>query len=187
MLFAPLSTRHVSVFPPRQRSGSVTSTLSRHTVESEPQTRKRSPSKHHNNDNKNNLRHTYLNHLESPARAQARFRANLILWYARQTIARSTAMTIGRLDRAPCVMDVVLNLKVEYDDDTLIELLQRYRYSQLKHTKVVHAFKDQRSVDTYWADQAAVWGGMRTIEEGKSTRFPDSDERSTASWTAAPN
>jgi len=85
-------------------------------------------------------------------------------------------------------MDVVLNLRVEYDDDTLIKLLQRRRQDVGSiHTHTPYTFEDEQSLATYWADQAAMWGGMRMIELRPSIRFPDSDKCSTASCTAALN
>lgn len=83
-------------------------------------------------------------------------------------------------------MDVILDLKLGYDSDTLDELLQRRRQG-VEHVHRYCTFTDEKSLESYWADQAVIWHGMRTIEVGISTRFPDSVERSTASWAATLN
>ncbi|RDB20011.1 hypothetical protein Hypma_012794 [Hypsizygus marmoreus] len=112
-----------------------------------------------------------------------RYRASLLLWHAHQYIDQ----VAGLLGRRPCIMDVILDLKLEYDEDTLIEILQRRRDKLPLCRQYLYAVKDEQSLNTYWADQAAIWRGVWAIDEGPSTRFPDSDERSTATWTGALN
>ncbi|GLB34056.1 hypothetical protein LshimejAT787_0109400 [Lyophyllum shimeji] len=84
-------------------------------------------------------------------------------------------------------MDVMLNLRVEYDGDTLMELLHRRHNVSSFYTHAVYAFEDGQNLATYLGDQAAPQSRMRTIEQGSSARFLDSDERSAATWTAALN
>jgi hypothetical protein len=80
-------------------------------------------------------------------------------------------------------MDVILDSRsptVDFDEDALIEAIRRTQEPKclLQHQ---YNFTDELSLATYWADEAARWR-TRTLET-ITTRFPDSDERSTASWS----
>lgn len=123
VLLAPLSQRcaQKSASSCRQRTGSVTSqsTSSVKPLETEKRTRKHTPRTY------THLRRTCPNHRDSLGRTHARSCASLLLWYARQSIQQTATLTGNT--RTLFIMDVVLDLRVEYDDDTLIELLQRRR------------------------------------------------------------
>ncbi|KAG5654607.1 hypothetical protein H0H81_011582 [Sphagnurus paluster] len=99
------------------------------------------------------------------------------------TTAIESEPTNAWLSRTPSIMDVVLDLNMEYNYETLIDVFQRRRQTLRTHGhSAVHALQDERGLEVYWADQAAIWRGTRIREGSVSSRFPDSGERSTASW-----
>lgn len=103
--------------------------------------------------------------------------ARLLLSRARQCIELETDW----LGRKPSIMDFILNLKspaTNYDD-LLIDALDRSRQSCPLHR--TNDFTDERSLDTYWADQALIWNGVHSVAD-VVTHFPVSTERSTAFW-----
>lgn len=86
------------------------------------------------------------------------------------------------------MMDVILDLKApvsHYRDAKLTDVVDpTEQLRSLLYRE--YAFKDQQSLDSYWADQAIIWSYMRPIES-VAFKFPDSCERSTASWAFAVN
>lgn len=124
--------------------------------------------------------HTYS------AAAIPRSPASLLLARARESVELKTDW----LGRRPAIMDVILDSKVspavEFTEDVLIEAVERCQSWLPGLRREAYNFTDEQSLDTYWADQSAIWRGMCS-SEGPATRFPDSGERSTATWTAALN
>jgi len=104
-------------------------------------------------------------------------RASLLVWYARRSVNQASIWDRPK----PLFMDVILDLKLQYNEDVLDKLLQRLYSHEMARPPLVrpYVFTDRQSLDTYWADQAAICG---TIEEKTLSRFPDSNERLTASW-----
>lgn len=87
------------------------------------------------------------------------------------------------LGRKPSIMDVILDSRspsVDFDEDALLEAIRRNQEPTC--LRYQYSFEDELSLATYWADEAVRWR-MRTLAEGINIRFPDSDERSTASWS----
>jgi len=107
----------------------------------------------------------------------SRPRARIILSQAHQVIALRTDW----LGRKLSVMDVILDSRsptVDFDEDALIEATRQPTCPL--HCQYDSA--DKPSYATYCADQAPHWDDMRTLER-ITNRFPNSDERSTASWS----
>lgn len=85
-------------------------------------------------------------------------------------------------------MDVILDLMspgVDLDEDVLMDIMKRSRMLPSSHREYV--FTDRNSVDSYWADQAAIWRDVKTSVLDTKSHFTDSIERSTASWQSALN
>lgn len=108
-------------------------------------------------------------------------RANLLVWYARRSVDQASDWDHSK----PLFMDVILDLKLRYNGGVLNQLLQRlYSHEMARPSNVrSYAFRDRQSLDIYWADQAVIWHGIGMIKgETLISRFPDSNERFTASW-----
>jgi hypothetical protein len=108
-----------------------------------------------------------------------RSRAKLLISQARQVALLRTDW----LGRKLSIMDVILDSRsptVDLDEDALLEAIRRTQEPTCP-LRCQYDFTDELSLETYWADEATRWG-MRTLET-VTTRFPDSDERSTASWS----
>ncbi|KAF9464864.1 hypothetical protein BDZ94DRAFT_1307578 [Collybia nuda] len=112
--------------------------------------------------------------------------ARAVLSQARQSATLDSEQKDGR---KLTIMDIILDLRstVPVDDDAPpVVGFHRRRIRFTGHPE--YTFTDEQSLVTYWADQAAIWGGMRAIDSGgTTTRFPDSDERSTSSWDPSLN
>jgi hypothetical protein len=174
-LFPPLSqgpARNSSTSR-RQVSGSTASTSSSYRIES--QTR----SHHH----KKRVRR-HISETSYPSTIFAHLGARALLSQARRFIELEADL----LGRKSSIMDVILDLKSAALGDegaVLREVIQRTRMPFPVCRE--YTFTDEQSLVIYWADQAAIWGGMRTVIEVSPTHFPDSGERSTASWVPALN
>lgn len=102
----------------------------------------------------------------------------LLLSEARHAIALRTDRR-----QKPSIMDIILDAQspgIDLDHDALIEAIRRTQELTCPMRYQYH-FTDEVSLAVYWADEAAR-SGMLAVEEIK-TRFPDSDERSTAFWS----
>lgn len=175
-LVPPLSQGSTSISgaPQRRISGSTVSTSTCRGTES------RNRSQHYR-------KHVGCHTLESsyPSTILSLSSARAVLSQARQSAALEAAF----LGRKPAVMDIILDLRstvLDDDDDPPMGGLHwpRMRFPVYRE----YAFTDEQSLVTYWADQADIRRGMRMIDSGvATTRFPDSDERSTASWDPSLN
>jgi hypothetical protein len=119
--------------------------------------------------------HHYLATSQSPAR--------FLLSQAREAIA----LRADWLGQKPSIMDVILDSRspaIDLDEEVLIEAIRRKR-ELVCPSRHRYDFTDELSLVMYWSDEAARLGMQ--ISGGVTTKFPDSDERSTASWSPSLN
>ncbi|KAH0587859.1 hypothetical protein H2248_006614 [Termitomyces sp. 'cryptogamus'] len=79
-------------------------------------------------------------------------------------------------------MDVVLDLHtLKENDEFIAELLRSFHVCLSRYAPAVEYPGGLMSLDKYWIEEYAHWTSTtRPIEDGISTRFPESYERSTA-------
>ncbi|PPQ78232.1 hypothetical protein CVT25_015551 [Psilocybe cyanescens] len=105
------------------------------------------------------------------------------------SMAKSIDLKMDWFGREPCIMDVILDSRdlARYSTDALIagvgdcvqDLRPRYR---------TYNCRDQTSLDTYWSTQAAIlMGSIYVNERVGNMGFPESVERSTATWPSVLN
>jgi hypothetical protein len=104
--------------------------------------------------------------------------ASFLLSQAREAIA----LWADWLGRKPSIMDIILDARspaVDIDEDVLIEAIRR-KQELITPSPNQYDFTDELSLAMYWSDEAARLGPQTSRG---IIRFPDSDERSTASWS----
>lgn len=179
-LVPPLSQGSTSTSgtPRRRISGSTVSTSTCRGTES------RNRSQHHRKHvGRQTLETSYPSTILSLSSARA------VLSQARQ----SATLEAACLGRKAAVMDIILDLRStildDDDDDDPPTRMRGFHWPRMRFPVYrEYAFTDEQSLVIYWADQADIWRGMRMIDsEVTTTRFPDSDERSTASWDPSLN
>ncbi|TFK55611.1 hypothetical protein OE88DRAFT_1641473 [Heliocybe sulcata] len=112
--------------------------------------------------------------------------ARLLLDQARETIQNDPGSKPH--GRKPLVMDVILDSlppPTEFREDILMEALERSQLSVLPTPPCPYTFKDEHSLDAYWADQAEIWKERHgdRLSSRPLTQSKISAERSTALWT----
>ncbi|PFH51302.1 hypothetical protein AMATHDRAFT_47190 [Amanita thiersii Skay4041] len=92
-------------------------------------------------------------------------------------------------DRKPCIMDVILDLKASAaaerrTSSKAVVRAHRSETPDMWSRYREYDFSDTNSLDAYWADQSSIWRGthINCVFKSGSIHYPDSCERSTASW-----
>ncbi|KAF8969417.1 hypothetical protein BDZ97DRAFT_243012 [Flammula alnicola] len=122
-----------------------------------------------------------------------RIPANVLLSMAQQSVE----LQMDWFGRKPCVMDVILDLQDVARGST--EALTTacggtFQFNEdLQQDPILprtYTFCDERSLSTYWTDQAAIWASVQVSDNDRDSTdmgFPESGERSTARWSSLLN
>ncbi|OCH96007.1 hypothetical protein OBBRIDRAFT_830601 [Obba rivulosa] len=87
--------------------------------------------------------------------------------------------------RRPFIMDIILDSRPPvsaYSEDVLMDAIER-SHAFARGREREYVFTDRYSLDSYWADQAALWRGVadEAMNYPSAKRFRTSAERSTVS------